>query len=373
MNKLKALIISTNENLITHLKGLCEKHSIDVESISEWKKSFSDTSTYSYYFIDEETVTDDQNISVHSLSYLIGIVQNPSFEMVRSWMNKGANDVVVLPEDRNRLDEFIQNTKETAQARETNYTNAGKIGGKVSAFYSAKGGSGKTFLAAAIAQALQVRHDQKVIVIDLNAQFGGLESMLGLEVSRSYADLQPVVKELGIHHIENVAFKDERTGNLVMLSPANPAKAEDITEELISKLIRICRQSFDHIILDLPSSINTVSFTGLNEAAHIYYVLTPDSPGLKAYKTAEDVFQRFQLGNKENLSVIINRAHAKNELTEKDLAEVVPRPIIGKVRADFFNIQPNINMGTPFYLKKKEKPGSKALKDIVQLVEKSMK
>lgn len=373
MNKLKALILSNNEILITNLKGLFEKHSIETDVMSEWKKSFSDASTYSYYLIDEAAVQDNQAITVPSLSYLVGIVQNPSFENVRSWMNKGANDVVVLPEDLTRLDEFILNTKESAKARETNYSNTGKIGGKVTAFYSAKGGSGKTFLATAIAQALQVRHDQKVILIDLNAQFGGLDAMLGLEVSRSYADLQPVVKELGIHHIENVAFKDERTGNLVLLSPANPAKAEDITEELISKLIRICRQSFDHIILDLPSSINTVSFTGLNEAAHIYYVLTPDSPGLKAFKTAEDVFQRFQLGNQENLSVILNRTHAKNELTEKDLAEVITRPIIGKVRADFFNIQPNVNMGSPFYLKKKEKPGSKALKDIVQLVEKSMK
>jgi pilus assembly protein CpaE len=373
MNKLKALIVSTNETLIGNLTQLCEKHLIEPVVISEWKKSFSDASTFSYYLIDEETMADDQAISVPSYSYLIGIVQDASFENVRSWMNKGANDVVVLPGDNGRVDQFIQNTIETAQARETNYSSTGKIGGKVSAFYSAKGGSGKTFLAAAVAQALQVRHDQKVIVIDLNAQFGGLETILGLEVSRSYADLQPVVKELGIHHIENVAFKDERTENLVLLSPSNPAKAEEITEELISKLIRICRHHFDHIILDLPSSINTVSFTGLNEAAQIYYVLTPDSPGLKAFKIAEEVFQRFQLGNQDNVSVILNRTHAKNELTEKDLEAVISRPITGKVRADFFAIQPNINMGTPFYLKKKEKPGSKALKDIAQFVEKSMK
>ena len=69
---------------------------------------------------------------------------------------------------------------ETAAAQR----NALDAGGKVRAFYSVKGGSGKTVISAMVAQSLQLQFGKRVMLIDFNAQFGGLEVILGLESPR---------------------------------------------------------------------------------------------------------------------------------------------------------------------------------------------
>ena len=151
--------------------------------------------------------------------------------------------------------------------------------GQVHAFYSAKGGSGKTLLAALTSQSLSIHHDAKVLLVDLNAQFGNMEVLFALKPFRSYFDLIPVMEEMDIRHLQNIAHYHAETNVTIITGPADPAKAESIPDELITRLIKVARSQYDHIILDLPTNINNLTFTGLNEATHIHYILTPDSLG----------------------------------------------------------------------------------------------
>ena len=87
------------------------------------------------------------------------------------------------------------------------------------------------------------------------------------------------------------------TGVFVISSPSDPEKTEQITDELIAKLIRVARVHFDHVILDLPSAMNSITFTALNAATKLHYVMTPDSLGLRSYKYANELFKKFSIGN----------------------------------------------------------------------------
>lgn len=371
MSTFKGLLITKDQEWIDQLQTLLDEIKIDLTVVSEWKRSFQEQQHYHYIFVDLRTVKEPQAFQTFSTSVLIGLTDAHDFEQGRTWLVAGAKDIIVFPQEQHRLIDLIKvmNQQITFQRE----TEAGYGAGKVHAFYSAKGGSGKTLLAALTSQSLSIHHDAKVLLVDLNAQFGNMEVLFALKPFRSYFDLIPVMEEMDVRHLQNIAHYHAETNVTIITGPADPAKAESIPDELITRLIKVARSQYDHIILDLPTNINNLTFTGLNEATHIHYILTPDSLGLRTYKYAKELFERFQLGQGDEFHLLINRYHPKSELTIKDIEKILDRHIQGQVRSDYFSIQPHMNMGEAFYKKKKDKGSNKVSIDIKKYVDELLK
>src|SRR5690606_41810306 len=103
---------------------------------------------------------------------------------------------------------------------------------------------------------LQIQYDQRVILIDFNVQFGGVEVLFGLDPERSYLDLLPVINELSINHIQNVTVKEENTGIHVLLSPANPEQIELISEELVPRIFGTLLIHLIKALFNFPEPFN---------------------------------------------------------------------------------------------------------------------
>jgi len=371
--KINAMIVTKNMEIAQLIENILQQLQIEVRISQDWKSAIFSDESFSYYLVDQNVLEPGESVRVSSSSILIGLIHEASFENARMWMKNGAFDVILVPHELDALKSILEKTAELIRLNRMELLHDDVGGGRVSAFFSAKGGSGKTMVASMVAQSLKVNHEKRVILIDLNAQYGGIEAVFGIDPVRSYYDLRPVLKELSLTHILNVSVNDQTTGVQILLGPANPEKAEHVSEDLISKVIRICRANFDHVILDLPSHFDPISYTGLQEATDIYYMLTPESMAIRGLKQATTMFRRFHLGNKEKLSLIINRKHRKSELTEKDIARLVDIPIVGTIQSDYFALQPTINMGRPFFRKKKEKIRTKPSLDVRKIVEKVLK
>src|SRR5690606_2245922 len=172
-------------------------------------------------------------------------------------------------------------------------------------------------------------------------------------------DLMPVIHELSINHIHNVAVKEENTGIHILLSPANPEYIDMSADELITRAIRTCRNHYDEVILDLPSTFNAITFNALSESTHIYYVLNPDSLSIRELINSSTNFCRYQIGKKNKVYVTVNRKNNKSELSDKNISQLTDLPVVGTVRAEFYGMQPLVNMGNPFYHKKSDSGASK--------------
>ena len=61
------------------------------------------------------------------------------------------------------------------------------------------------------AQTMKLETTAEVILIDLNGQYGGVETMFSIESNRSLADLIPVIGELNESHIRNVSKTQEHS------------------------------------------------------------------------------------------------------------------------------------------------------------------
>ncbi|WP_404453921.1 AAA family ATPase [Virgibacillus necropolis] len=371
MERSVAKVFTENNCIIEKLKKILQEMDTDFEILDNLS-TFIDYSSSSIIIIDQESIQINEDLHIPETIILIVLCSERSFDDVRKWMERGADYVLIVPDELDKLKTIIEDKKTKLNAfsskmMETSNHNSGKV----SAFYSTNGGSGKTLLATMAAQSLQMQHDQRVIVIDLNAQFGGVDVITALEPSRSYADLKPVIEELSLNHIQNVSQTDPDTGVQILQGPAEPEKAEELTDKLISRVIQTCKFHFDHVILDVPSNLNTISFTGLNEASHIFYILSPDSLSLRGYKHANRVFKRFKLPSHQNMSIILNRKHKKAELTEKSINKLIGKPITGSIKSDFFAIQPFLNMGRPFY-NKKGKPLCRSAQNVSRFIEKTL-
>ncbi|WP_164668233.1 AAA family ATPase [Virgibacillus doumboii] len=320
-----------------------------------------------HIIIDSSIVSASEFKKPPQTSVVTVLMEREDFNEARAWMNVGADAIYIFPKEIDRLHVWLEKMEERILNKRDLLGD--DEGNEVWAFYSAKGGSGRSTIAAITAQSLAIHQDKKVLLLDMNSQFGGLESLFGLEGGRSYQQLEVVLDELTSEHIINVSYPTD-SGVHVLLGPGNPIKAAELTEALLPRIIKVARTHFDHVILDLPPELSDKSYAGLSEATKLFYVLSPDSLAIRAFKQSRGIFERFTLNNKKTFSIILNNHGPKNELQQKDVEKIIDESIFATISNDFKGIQPIINMGLPFFEKKKDRGSTKVSRDVRKMVHK---
>ncbi|GIP41201.1 hypothetical protein J31TS4_44810 [Paenibacillus sp. J31TS4] len=327
-------------------------------------------------------VHSDKENTVEAIQYMVSlnpqvrvavVARSQNFELLREVTRAGAIDFFVLPEEmtllHNRMPLILQQVEQLKKSEQETSASVFKKGrGQIYSFYSAKGGSGKTLIAANFAQTLKLESTANVLLIDLNLQYGGIETLFSIDSARSLADLQPVVEELNEGHIHNVTEREPHSQLEILLSPADGEIAEKVTDQFIASLLRVCRRNFDFVIVDLPTEMNAVTYTAMEEADRIFYVLTPDTPSIRTFKKAETLFFRLGMNTNERLRMIYNRIGNHSELQPKDMDEFVSYPVEMVVRQDIKGLQSPLNKGEPLRKTANEKKIPPFAKDIQKWV-----
>ncbi|WP_070120414.1 AAA family ATPase [Bacillus marinisedimentorum] len=309
--------------------------------------------------------------SIQPLATIIYITDEQDFQLLRNVTRAGAADFFVMPDEASllsgRLDGIVKSAEERKlQEKETavSVQNFRRGRGQILAFYSGKGGSGRSIISSVFSQTMKLESTAQVLLMDLNLQFGGTETFLSIESNRSIADLQPVIDELNESHIRNVAQKEKFSQLEVLLSPRDAETAETLTDEFVERLLRTARRSYDFVIVDLPTVMDEVTYTALEEADAIYYVMTPDTPSIQILKQAEKLFSRLGINVKGRMSLIVNGISRENEINANDIKNTIDYPLEAKIRRDFKGVQTAVNQGEPLRKSQNEKKLSAFSKDV---------
>ena len=122
--------------------------------------------------------------------------------------------------------------------------------GKVHAFVGTTGGSGTTFLATNFGYQLARSH--KVLLIDLNLQFGDALSFLqDAKAPTTIADLARDINRLDAPLLQASAIKVTPTYS-VLAAPEEPAQAADVSPEHIDAILKLAVTQYDFVLLDMP-------------------------------------------------------------------------------------------------------------------------
>lgn len=275
------------------------------------------------------------------------VTENFSVDLYDRAAAAGVRRVIPMPALRERLtiaieEAFHLETSAPDIAREE----AGE--GRVITIYSAKGGVGKTFVATNLA-ALWATLDpvRKVLLVDLNLQFGLLSQALDVEPNHTVFDLFPVIEDLSAGAVDSVLVKKDllnRATLSVLTGPTDPRQADSFQGKHINALLMALKRQFQLIIVDTTSTVSDVTLAALQVSNHILLVCTPDVPTVRQTRAAIELLSGLGV-RKDKLHIVLNRVSKLAEVQPSDVERLFDVGIAATLTEDIAAVQPLTNSG----------------------------
>jgi MinD-like ATPase involved in chromosome partitioning or flagellar assembly len=178
--------------------------------------------------------------------------------------------------------------------------------GQLTVVFSAKGGSGKSTIAANLATGLASIYSFQTLLVDANLWFGDLGVLLNLTSSRSSFDVcgteDPDLFALPKAVVPHVS------GAAVLLRPPDPLSVEKIKPRNFVDAVERYRSLYEHVIVDTAASLDELNLDLLESATRILLIVTPEMGAL--HNTARFLGLAERLGHTEKISLVLNRANS---------------------------------------------------------------
>lgn len=234
---------------------------------------------------------------------------------------------------------------------------------EVMAFLPCKGGSGATFIATNIAHILAATHHQRVLLMDLNLQFG--DAYLFLMDSLPPTTLTDVCagfQRLDAAFLESACVKLP-SGLHVLPAPKSPVDAEIVKPEHIEGIVALARTQYDFIVIDVGRNMEPAAVKALDLADHVYPVLQLTLPYLRDAKRMKSMFQELAY-SEHKVRWIVNRYGADESLNLVDAKRVLAEPY-WTVPNDHVHVSQSINQGVPIAELAPKSPCARSLSEYV--------
>lgn len=217
---------------------------------------------------------------------------------------------------------------------------------RVITVFSNKGGIGKTSIAVNTALELANITKEKIALVDLNLQMGDITTFLDIspafDVSYTVNNLSKMNPEFLINTLE--CYKD--TNLFVLAEPPSLEKAKQITSEQITNLIKLLRDTFSYIIIDISPSFDKKTIATLDNSDLILLVTMVNLPAIRNCQRCLEIFDK--LGYDANKTqIVLNRFMENDEIKVDDVESVLNRDVYWKIPNNYFAIMSAINKGIP--------------------------
>jgi pilus assembly protein CpaE len=239
--------------------------------------------------------------------------------------------------------------------------------GKALAFISCKGGSGATFLATNFGYALAELAGCKVLLIDLHGQFG--DATLYVSDQKPGMTLSDICAQIARM---DAAFLDSClvhvTPNFGVLAAADdPHQAVDMRPEHMDAILRVARQHYDYIVLDVGRQIDAIALRALDQADTIYPVLQLALPDIRDGRRLLDIFRSLGYPG-DRTRLIVNRYEKGGKLRLADLEQALGGEVVHTVPNDYLSATDSVNQGVPLLQLSRCSPVARSLADLVEQV-----
>jgi pilus assembly protein CpaE len=273
----------------------------------------------------------------------------------------GAADMAMFPQTKDQL-RFAM-SKAIARRPGQGVGAAGQREGKLICVLGPKGGTGKTLTSCNLAAALAIT-GHKVMVIDLDLQFGDVALCLGLPPEKTIYDLAVSGGSLDEGKLADYVMTHD-TGVDILLAPARPDQASAITIELLRDVLVIARQQYDFVIADTPPGFTAEVIATIDASSDLVMVGTLDSLSLKNTKLGLETLQLMDYDPKK-IQLVLNRADTRVGISQHDVVSILgsqPDVFIPSDR----EIPRAVNEGIPIVLSRPQSFAASAFHDLASL------
>ena len=291
---------------------------------------------------------------------VIVLIEGADMDLMRRLMRAGARDCIMRPVAPDDLISTIRNVHQTnLKQREAKISAQPNVNGKralgeIIAVYSPQGGAGKSMLSANLAVAMaratgENGQTPRVILVDLNLQFGDIDLMLNLAPQNTIAGLaQKGHGGIDGELLEQYLTPHPESGLKILVAPSTPQYAESITVYTVEQVMETLRESYDYIVVDTPSQLQDTTLAVLDSAKTILLLTSLDLLALHKTRTALEMLR--QLYEAEKIQVVLNRANSDVGISLEDVENVLGVPMRARIPSDGKIVVTSINEGKPFVL-----------------------
>jgi pilus assembly protein CpaE len=280
---------------------------------------------------------------------------------VRRVFDAGADDIVVLGNGSSRHDVLF--TFQKAVARKSGSRGAGSgAQGRMVCVLGPKGGIGKTLTSANLAVSL-AEQGMRVVVVDLDLQFGDVGLSLALSPDKTIYDLATSGGAMDAEKVEAYLAHHE-SGVRVLLAPVRPDQAGAVTTDFLRQLYVTLRSSNDFVIVDTPPGFTPEVIASIDSSTHVCMVGMLDSLSLKNTKLGLETLELMGY-DAERVNLVLNRADSHVGITHDDVSAIVgrePNVMVPSHR----DITRSVNAGSPVVLSEGRSEAAKAFRALAQ-------
>jgi pilus assembly protein CpaE len=274
----------------------------------------------------------------HPDTAFIVVTDNQSAEFLRGAMRAGVREVLPCPVPEDQLRAAIERLKKRMATSTAN--------GKVYAFIPAKGGSGSTFLATNLGYVLAGRPDRKILLLDLNLQFG--DAALFVTEQQPTMDVSELARQ--IHRLDASLLSASLLNVLpnygLLPAPDDPAQSVDVKPQHVETLLAIARKHYDFTILDLGRSLDGVTLRALDMADAIFPVLQVGLPYIRDGKRLLGVLRSLGYSSSK-IKLIVNRFQKGTEIGLADLEKALGVSVYKTIPNSYQTSAASANQGVP--------------------------
>ncbi|CAN5887213.1 hypothetical protein BH23ACT12_BH23ACT12_12310 [soil metagenome] len=204
---------------------------------------------------------------------------------------------------------------------------------------SASGGSGKTMVATNLAAYLVKATGGRVLLIDLDLQFGEIAPSLHLHPQRTIEDLLSDPEELLETVVEHTA------GFRALCAPTDVLAAEKIGPSEVGDILHVARLKFDYIVVDTPPSLNEICLAVFDQSEKIIVTANMDVPSLKNLRRYLETIETLDVAPDKAVP-LINRSDTGIGLDIQGVGQLFPQGFLAVLPASR-EIPWATNMGVP--------------------------
>lgn len=304
---------------------------------------------------------------------VILLAEKVSAEHLKLALKLNVRDVLEVPCSREDLQETIHRAYQISRKVHSEKLVLGEgiaakeeqLRAKKVVVFSAKGGSGKSFLATNLAVGLAARKKGPVALFDMNYQFGDVAIMLGLFPQHTVYDVMTDIDRLDMEMLSSF-LTSHSSGVKVLPAPLEPHQAESITAEATAKIVDLLAKMNNFIIVDTSSSFSDHLLAVLDEVDVLCMIATMEVPSIKNLKLSLQILGKLNFPEEKTL-IILNRSDSKGGFTSEEIEKTIQRKI--DVSISSHKVVPtSINKGVPVITQYPRSPVSKRLFQLVELL-----
>jgi pilus assembly protein CpaE len=296
----------------------------------------------------------------HAAAQFMLLTDNHHPDILIRAMRAGVREVLQLPLMHRALHEAIDRVAASAGV-------ASARDGKIIAFIACKGGSGATFISTNFGYALATLAAKKVLLIDLHRQFG--DATLYVSDQKAAMTLSDVCQQIA--RIDGPFLESclvhVAPGFGVLAAADDPGQSIEAKPEHIDTILRVARQHYDYILLDVGRQIDAVSLRALDITDAIYPVLQLALPDIRDARRLLDIFR--SLGYiTDHIRLIVNRYEKGGRLRLQDLHAALGAEVLHTVPNDYIAVTDSVNQGIPVLQLARGSAAARSLADLVEIV-----